>query len=80
MDRYLADAGWEAQQTDEPVTGSPPDNVDRPVEVDVAAHGAFDAEATGSSPLLWLDLHRGTVAGAVVAALGAAALLGRRRG
>jgi short-subunit dehydrogenase len=80
MDRYLADSGWEAQQTDEPMTGRPPDNVDRPVAVDVAAHGAFDAEASSSSPLLWLDLHRGAVAGVAAAAFGAAALLGRRRG
>jgi short-subunit dehydrogenase len=79
MDRYLADSGWDAQQTDEPVTGTPPDNVDRPVAVDVAAHGVFDAEASSSSPLLWLDLHRGTVAGVAAAAFGAAALLGRRR-
>jgi short-subunit dehydrogenase len=80
MDRYLADSGWEAQQTDEPMTGTPPDNVDRPVAVDVGAHGAFDAEASGRSPLLWLDLHRGAVAGVAAAALGAAAVLGRRRG
>lgn len=79
MDRYLADSGWDAQQTDEPMTGTPPDNVDRPVAVDVGAHGAFDAEASGSSPLLWLDLHRGAVAGVAAATLGAAAILGRRR-
>jgi short-subunit dehydrogenase len=80
MDRYLADSGWDAQQTDEPMTGTPPDNVDRPVTMDVGAHGAFDGEASSRSPLLWLDLHRGTVAGLAAATLGAAALLGRRRG
>ena len=80
MDRYLATSGWDAQQTDEPMTGTPPDNVDRPVAVDVAAHGAFDAGVSGSSPLLWLDLHRGAVAGVAAATIGAAALLGRRRG
>jgi short-subunit dehydrogenase len=80
MDRYLAGSGWEAQQTDEPMTGTPPDNVDRPVAVDVAAHGAFDGEASGSSPLLWLDIHRGAVAGIAAATLGAVAILGRRNG
>jgi short-subunit dehydrogenase len=80
LDRYLAAAGWDAQQTDEPITGRAPDNVDRPVAVDVGAHGAFDAEASSDSRLLWLDLHRGLVAGVAAATLGGLALLGRRRG
>jgi short-subunit dehydrogenase len=82
MDRYLARAGWEAQQTDEFVAGRPPDNLDRPVAADVGAHGAFDEAASAHSPLLWADLHRGVVAGVVAAAgavAGGVAWLARRR-
>lgn len=68
MDRYLADAAWESQQSDEVVRGDPPDNVDRPVAANVGAHGAFDDVAASRSPLLWADLHRGLVAGIAAAA------------
>jgi short-subunit dehydrogenase len=82
LDRYLANAGWDAQQTDEPMAGRPPDNLERPVAADVGAHGAFDDAASTLSPLLWADLHRGSVAAATAATaalVGGAAWLARRR-
>lgn len=82
LDRYLANAGWDAQQTDELMRGRPPDNLERPVAADVGAHGAFDEAASTSSPLLWADLHRGLVAAATAATaavVGGAAYLARRR-
>jgi NAD(P)-dependent dehydrogenase (short-subunit alcohol dehydrogenase family) len=74
MDRHLADAAWAGQQTDDPERPGRPDDLDDPVRVDVGAHGTFDARASDRSPLLWADMHRGSlaaggvVAGGVVAA------------
>jgi NADP-dependent 3-hydroxy acid dehydrogenase YdfG len=66
MDRYVANRAWEGQQADEPARAGRPDSLDEPVAVDVAAHGAFDFEASPDSPLLWADMHRGALAGAAV--------------
>jgi short-subunit dehydrogenase len=81
LDRYLADAAWESQQSDEVIRGHPPDNVDRPVAADVGAHGAFDDMASPHSPLLWADMHRGSLAGmaAVAATLGGVIWRARHR-
>jgi NAD(P)-dependent dehydrogenase (short-subunit alcohol dehydrogenase family) len=71
-DRYLARAGYDAQQTDEPVPSGRPHNLWRPVPGDHGAHGAFDHRARSRSLQLWMSLHRRWLA---VAALGAAAAL-----
>lgn len=48
-ERYLAAAGYDAQQTGEPVDGRDvPDNLDAPLDADedFGSHGPFDTEAT----------------------------------
>ena len=75
-DLYLARAGFDAQQTDEPVDPNRPDNLDAPAPGDWAAHGSFDAQAKRSSALLRASLHRDALATAAGAAL---VVLGLRR-
>jgi NADP-dependent 3-hydroxy acid dehydrogenase YdfG len=69
MDRYLARTAWEGQLTDDPARPGRPDSLDEPVSVDVAAHGTFDREASQESPLLWAEMHPGTVAAVGTAGL-----------
>lgn len=69
MDRYLARTGYTGQQTSEPAGPDEKDNLWHPLEGDHGAHGAFEAWATHSSPLLWATRHRKLIA------LGGAALL-----
>jgi hypothetical protein len=77
MDRYVANRAWTGQQSDDPEHAGRPDSLDSPVAVDVAAHGTFDHEASPNSPLLWAEMHRGAVAGAMLGV--AAALVGAAR-
>jgi NAD(P)-dependent dehydrogenase (short-subunit alcohol dehydrogenase family) len=73
-DWYLARGGYDAQQTDEPVSPERRDNLWEPVPGDHGAHGRFGERATDSSPQLWAATHRGLLALAgVTALLGAAA-------
>jgi NAD(P)-dependent dehydrogenase (short-subunit alcohol dehydrogenase family) len=67
-DRYLARVGYDAQQTDEPVSPDRRDNLWQPLPGDHGAHGRFDARARPRSLHLWLTTRRGWLA------LGAAAL------
>ncbi len=60
-DRYLAENGYESQQTDEPVAADRPDNLFQPVPGDYAAHGIFSDRASRNSVQMWLDLHRKAV-------------------
>ena len=78
LDRYLARTNFEAQQTDIPVDGDRPDNLEAPVPGTQAAHGIFDGQAKDRSLQSRLSMHRRVVAGA---ASGAAvlALAARRR-
>ena len=78
LDRYLARTNFEAQQTDLPVDGDRPDNLEAPVPGTQSAHGIFDAQAKDGSLQSRLSMHRRVVAGA---ASGAAllALAARRR-
>jgi hypothetical protein len=69
-DRYLADNGYRAQQTDEPLEHERPGNLFEPVDGDRGAHGPFDDRAKRFSLQLWATKHR-VVLGA---AAGAAAL------
>jgi NAD(P)-dependent dehydrogenase (short-subunit alcohol dehydrogenase family) len=72
-DRYLALAGYAAQQTDEPEDPERPHNLFEPVDAtrDFGAHGRFDARARQHSWALALSVHR-TV---IFAGLGLAAAL-----
>ena len=73
-DWYLSKAGYDAQQTDEPVAPDRRDNLWEPVPGDHGAHGRFDDRSADSSPQLWATTHRGLFALAGVGALiGAAA-------
>ena len=58
-DRYLARTGYDAQQTDEPVTPDRVDNLWAPVPGDHGAHGDFDERARAHSWQLWATTHRG---------------------
>jgi NAD(P)-dependent dehydrogenase (short-subunit alcohol dehydrogenase family) len=82
MDRYLGRTNEKAQQAGEPIDpATRVDNLFAPPPGDPGAHGMFDGEAHGRSPQLWLDTHRGLVAGAAVglAAASAAAVRQARR-
>jgi short-subunit dehydrogenase len=79
-DRYLADQGYDAQQTDEPVPPDRPNNLWEPLPGDWGAHGRFDDRATSSSLQLWANMNRGLVALAGAAALGLGLLWGARGG
>lgn len=70
-DKYLAQIAYSGQETSQPVAPDRPDNLFEPAPGDYAAHGIFDGRASASSPLTWLDLHRG-IAGAGAAALAVA--------
>ncbi len=70
-DWYLSKAGYDAQQTDEPVASNRRDNLWEPVPGDHGARGRVDERASASSPQLWATTHRG-----LFALAGAGALLG----
>lgn len=73
-DRYLAQNGYDAQQTDEPEDPRRPDNLWEPVDRDrdFGAHGRFGSRATDASWQFWLTKNRGALA---AAASGVAAAL-----
>ncbi len=73
-DEYLAKNGYSSQETQQPVPPDRPDNLFEPVPGDYAAHGIFDARASDTSPLTWMDLHRGIVGAGAAALAGAGAL------
>jgi NAD(P)-dependent dehydrogenase (short-subunit alcohol dehydrogenase family) len=58
LDRYLAEKGYEGEQTDEPEDPNRPDNLWAPVPGDWGAHGRFDARAKTNSTELTLRLNR----------------------
>ena len=70
-DRILAREAYEGQMTDQDVAPDRPDNLYAPAEGDYGTHGPFDDRARTRSLQLWAATHRGAVLGA----LGAAALL-----
>ena len=77
FDRYLANTGYDAQQTDQPADPARLDNLWTPVPGDHGAHGRFAARTTNSSPQTWANEHLATVAGLVVG--GAAMIWGARQ-
>jgi hypothetical protein len=78
---YLAKTAVSGQQTDGPRDAQNRDgNLMEPPPGDPGAHGPFDEEAHGRSPLWWASKHRWALAGAALvgsAALGAAGTLAR---
>jgi len=77
VDRYLADDGYEAQQTAEPIEPDREDNLFEPVAGLQEAHGPFDERARRHSTQLWARMH-GRALGATAAA-GALAVAARKR-
>ena len=81
-DRYLARTGFDSQQTDQPIPPDRPDYLFAPLddETDHGLHGAWGDQALRRSAQLWVNLHRGPVAGAAAALAAAGAFaLSRRR-
>jgi len=77
LDRYLAQTGYDAQQTDEPETPGRPDNLWAPLPGDHGAHGRFDDRADDWSWQLWAierKLPLTLLGTGLIAALGLAAL------
>lgn len=80
LDRYLGKTGYSSQQTSEPVSSNRRDNLFEPVPGDRGAHGDFDRRARNRSAELWARRHRKLLAATtLVASVGVAAGLGRRR-
>ena len=63
-DQYLADHGFDSQQTDQPKEPDRPSNLWEPVDEteDHGAHGVFDDRAQDHSWVLWLSKHRRSLA------------------
>jgi hypothetical protein len=81
LDHYLANMGYEAQQTHDPVLPDRPDNLFEPVNIDYGAHGTFGDRAANFSLQTWSTIHRGPLAAvAVGAAVLAGITLGRKKG
>lgn len=67
LDRYLAHAAYEGQQSSEPVRADRPDNLFTPAEARVAARGRLDDIARPHSLSLWANMNRAPLLlGAVV--------------
>lgn len=65
-DQMLKDDGYEGQKDDVPLPPGRPDNLFEPVDRDMGSHGRFDADARDHSRQLWLTMHRGAVATAML--------------
>lgn len=76
-DRYLADHGYESQQTDEPKSPDRQHNLWEPLDDDrdYGAHGAFDDRAEEYSQMLWISKHRRLLGLAGLVAAGAVTAL-----
>ncbi len=59
LDHYLASAGYDGQQTDQPVRPGRPSNLFEPVPGDPGAHGNFDSVARECGRQFWVTTHRG---------------------
>ncbi|MDT7687437.1 MAG: hypothetical protein QOE46_196 [Acidobacteriota bacterium] len=82
-DWYLAQTGYDAQQTQEPVAPDRRDNLWEPLPGDHGARGSFDERSSDKSPQLWAATHRGLFAlagfGAILGAAAAKLLLDARQ-
>lgn len=73
LDRYLANAAWDGQQT-ATLKHRHRDNLDAPLPGDRGAHGEFDSRSRRHSTQQWMSRHRKALAaGAAVALFGLAA-------
>jgi NAD(P)-dependent dehydrogenase (short-subunit alcohol dehydrogenase family) len=59
LDRYLGQAGYDGQMSDEPAPADAGGNLFEPMPGDHGAHGRFDHQASPHSPALWATIHRG---------------------
>jgi short-subunit dehydrogenase len=79
LDYYLANTGYEAQQTQDPIAPDRPDNLFEPVNTDYGTHGLFAGRSANFSLEAWSTIHRNAItmvaAGAAVLAW---AVLGRK--
>ncbi|HEY2727959.1 MAG TPA: SDR family oxidoreductase [Parafilimonas sp.] len=81
LDKYLAEAGYDGQQTDEPAPSNKKDNLYAPLPGDHGAHGNFDADATNFSAETSVATHKKTslgVAAAIVAGVCALMILNKK--
>jgi len=81
LDRYLADAGYRGQLTEEAQPEDAPANLFATVDADVAAHGRFDDAATDFSAEMMVSEYRSfaAIAAAGLLAFGLGRWLARRR-
>ncbi|MBA2557966.1 MAG: SDR family oxidoreductase [Chloroflexi bacterium] len=70
LDRYMANAAWDGQMTDQPADDDRPHNLWEPVSGDRGAHGSFDDRSRDRSPQLWFATHRRPALAAVAAVAG----------
>lgn len=66
-DWFLAETGYDGQQTNEPKDPDAPSNLWEPVPGDAGAHGAFDDRAYDFSPAYWANKNKSWLAGGVLA-------------
>ncbi|HVW27466.1 MAG TPA: SDR family oxidoreductase [Polyangiaceae bacterium] len=71
VDRYLADNGYDSQQTDERIQPHRKDNLFEPLPGDHGAHGEFDGVARTRSAELFFTKHRNSLIAAAVLLTGA---------
>jgi NAD(P)-dependent dehydrogenase (short-subunit alcohol dehydrogenase family) len=70
-DQYLANNGFEAQQTDQPAEPNRPHNLWSALPGDHGAHGTFDDRARPHSTQLWATTHRRSLVAAAFGLAGA---------
>lgn len=81
LDKYLAETGYNGQQTDEPASPDRQNNLYAPLPGDHGAHGNFDADATNFSTETWMATHKKTslgIAAALIAGVCAMMILKNR--
>jgi NAD(P)-dependent dehydrogenase (short-subunit alcohol dehydrogenase family) len=78
VDRYLGRFGYDAQQTDEPVSPDRPENLFTPVPRDYGAHGRFGGRARESSLEWSMAKHRGAALASLFAISATAAVAALR--
>ena len=77
LERYLARAGFDSQQTDRARPPDQPANLWEPADGsggdDYGSHGVFDDRSTDRSVQLWASHHHGLIGGTAAGVLAAAA-------
>ncbi len=63
LDKYLAETGFDGQQTDEPVSPDRQNNLYQPVPGDHGARGTFAKDSWDHSPEVWMATHKKTTIG-----------------